>query len=62
MGKVVEKYKLDYKPIADKAAVVQGATYRFTVLTDFMIRMECLVIFYSVTFSYRYYSDSTAVG
>ncbi len=28
----------------------------------FMIRMECLVIFYSVTFSYRYYADSTAVG
>ena len=32
-------------------------------LTDiyFMIRMDCPEIFYSVTFSYRYYPDSTAV-
>ena len=27
----------------------------------FMIRMDCPEIFYSVTFSYRYYADSTAV-
>lgn len=27
----------------------------------FMIRMDCPEIFYSVTFSYRYYPDSTAV-
>ncbi len=27
----------------------------------FMIRMDCTAIFYSVTFSYRYYADSTAV-
>ena len=27
----------------------------------FMIRMDCPEIFYSVTFSYKYYADSTAV-
>ena len=27
----------------------------------FLIRMDCPEIFYSVTFSYRYYADSTAV-
>ena len=27
----------------------------------FMIRMDCPAIFYSVTFSYKYYADSTAV-
>ena len=27
----------------------------------FMLRMDCPEIFYSVTFSYRYYADSTAV-
>ena len=27
----------------------------------FMIRMDCPAIFYSVSFSYRYYADSTAV-
>ena len=27
----------------------------------FMIRMDCPAIFYSVTFSYKYYPDSTAV-
>ena len=27
----------------------------------FMIRMDCPAIFYSVTFSYKYYADSTVV-
>ena len=27
----------------------------------FLIRMDCPEIFYSVTFSYKYYADSTAV-
>ena len=27
----------------------------------FMLRMDCPEVFYSVTFSYRYYADSTAV-
>ena len=27
----------------------------------FMLRMDCPEVFYSVTFSYRYYVDSTAV-
>ena len=35
-----KKYQLDMRPIADPAAVVAGEKYRFTVLTDRLIRME----------------------
>ena len=35
-----KKYQLEMHPIADPAAVVAGEKYRFTVLTDRLIRME----------------------
>lgn len=35
-----QKYKLDIKPLAKKEAVVAGECYRFTVLTDRLIRVE----------------------
>lgn len=34
------QYKMNVKPIADQNAVVCGDCYRFTVLTDYLIRME----------------------
>lgn len=34
------RFKLDCRPLANKGAVVQGGTYRFTVLTSRMIRLE----------------------
>ena len=34
------KYTLNMRPLARPAAVVQGANYRFTVLTDRLIRLE----------------------
>ena len=36
----MKKYALELKPLAATEAVVQGKDYRFTVLTDCMIRME----------------------
>lgn len=33
-------YTLDLRPVAQKAATVTGSTYRFTVLTDCLIRLE----------------------
>lgn len=35
-----KKYKLDIRPTANKEAMVVGDSYRFTVLTDCLIRME----------------------
>lgn len=35
-----ERYELVRKPIAKKESVVQGEKYRFTILTDYLIRME----------------------
>ena len=34
------KYQLDLKPLAKKDAMVVGGKYRFTVLTDRLIRIE----------------------
>ena len=36
----MKEYQLDLKPLARREAVVAGDTYRFTVLTDRLIRME----------------------
>ena len=36
----MKKYALELKPLARPEAVVQGEKYRFTVLTDCLIRME----------------------
>lgn len=35
-----KKYELDMKPVARKEAMVIGDKYRFTILTDCLIRME----------------------
>ena len=35
-----EEYRLQRKPIARKEAVVTGGKYRFTILTDRLMRME----------------------
>jgi len=35
-----QKYQLQVKPVAKKEAVIRGEKYRFTVLTDRLIRME----------------------
>lgn len=35
-----KKYRLDTKPIAQKDAMVCGDKYRFTILTDYLIRLE----------------------
>lgn len=40
MDKNKNQYKLNTKPLAQKDAVVCGDKYRFTVLTDYLIRME----------------------
>ena len=34
------KYKLNMQPMANASAIVQGETYRFTVLTNRLIRLE----------------------
>lgn len=36
----MKDYKFETKPQADKAAIVQGANYRFTILTDRLVRYE----------------------
>lgn len=40
MSKSADKYELNIKPMANEKAVVKGDKYRFTVLTDYLIRME----------------------
>ena len=40
MKTINEKYKMPVTPLAKKEAIVQGDKYRFTVLTDRMIRIE----------------------
>ena len=35
-----KEYRLQTKPVARKEAIVAGEQYRFTVLTDRLIRME----------------------
>ncbi len=40
MNKETKQYKLNVKPLANEKAVVRGDKYRFTVLTDYLIRME----------------------
>ncbi len=40
MDRKKKQYKLNTKPLAQKAAVICGEKYRFTVLTDYLIRME----------------------
>ena len=32
---------IELNPVADEKAVVKGDNYRFTVLTDRLIRVEC---------------------
>lgn len=40
MGRISEKYRYQTTPVANKKAIVQGKKYRFTILTDGLIRME----------------------
>lgn len=37
---MAEKYKLNLRPLAREGAIVKGDKYRFTILTDRLIRME----------------------
>lgn len=40
MGRISEQYKYKTTPVSDVKAVVQGGNYRFTVLTDRLMRLE----------------------
>ena len=40
MQTIKEKYKMSVTPLAKKEAIIQGEKYRFTVLTDRLIRIE----------------------
>lgn len=40
MGRISDKYKYETRPMCNENAVVKGSDYRFTVLTNCLIRME----------------------
>lgn len=40
MGRISKTYRIKANPVANNGAIVQGDSYRFTVLTPQLIRLE----------------------